>query len=45
MLHEIRGSDNLCTDMVADYCQHELLPHKTCLFTGQGMPKYSHKSR
>ena len=47
MLHEIRGSDNKCTDMVADYFQYHRvsLPHNTCSFTGEGMPKYSHKSR
>ena len=51
MLHEIRGCDNQCTNMAGGILfsvpqgQHELLPHKTCSFTGEGMPNYSHKSR
>ena len=49
MLHKIRGSDNTCTAMVAAYFKyhsglHELIPHKTCSFTGDGMTKYTHRS-
>ena len=48
MLHKIHGPDNKCTDgrlFSVPQGLHELLPHKTCSFTGEGMSKYSpHKS-
>ena len=31
MLHEIRGSDDRCTDMVADYFQYHRLSMNACL--------------
>ena len=48
LLHMIRGSDNKCSDMMADCFQyhislHEFLPHKAWSFTGDGMTKYPHR--